>query len=738
MKHQLLLSSCTLALTAACMSAAEDQGNTVAFTPLWDVTWKDSHQWVEAVSRRPQTIGSAPQSVVVLNEDDLRNTPAPDIAQRLRYEAGIDVYQSRHSQIDIGIRGFAGLNSPRTVAMIDGREFNFDLFGTPLWVGALHTSDLIRAEIVKGPSSVSYGANAFGGVIALQDRDVGDIAELHTVAQVGNFGRYEVDATAMGPLGHLNGPGPTYFKISAGSTRLEDFDGLRGFDPGDPFPRAVQNDKHSMVSDRYSMLIGVNLLHDHSLEFEFYRLDIDSWDMIEDFAVGSNDMDIEQNTIGVRLNAPWGEFRYLHTDIQEFYSNSITSYTPTSDYRFTQGDLETKQDQLRFQVNKKFGQHFTSAGADYLRWESFSNFWHKDAVINDPTTWDTVTTINKAVFIEDQWEPTPDWTFSTGLRVDDHNIIGTNTSPRVAVNYRLDEDQFMRLSYSQGYRLPSPLEGYLDQYFYDVSEDLDEETIQSVNLGWHKTWNEKQVKLSFDVFYNRSQDTPFFMPVPESEMQQNWNDWLTYIGSTGDFTRAPGPFFIYENLDNPATVYGAELSSEYTLPDYNSNLWLNITWQEFYFRDDIIYQSDGFPDPSVPSGQAFQFNQNLGDDINGPPEWKLATGANWDHRGWHLSGALRYVSGREVFAFASSQWRTRDQASRDRLDGYTVFDLAAGYNWGHESDQYRMLKLSVMDVFDNEHTEIYEVTVAELEDSGENQHTNRVGRSIVLTFQWEF
>ncbi len=710
----------------------------ITFSPLWDVTWKDSHQWVEAVSRRRQSIFTAPQAVVVLNEEDLQNTPAPDIAQRLRYEAGIDVYQSRHGQIDIGIRGFAGLNSPRTVAMIDGREFNFDLFGTPLWVGALHPTDIIRAEIVKGPSSVTYGANAFGGVIALKDRDVGDFAELHTLAQVGNHGLFELDATAMGPLGQYNGPGPMYFKISAGSTRRDDFDGLRGFDPGTSFPRARQNDDENTVSDRAQMILGTKLAHDHFIEFEFYRLDIDKWDMIEDLAVGSNDMDIEQTTVGVRLIGPWGEARYLHTDTNEFYSNQITTYNPAADYRYTQGDLNTKQDQFRFQYNKEAGAHFISTGIDYLRWESLSNFWNKDALITDPNSFTTVTTHNRAAFIEDQWQPNDTWTLTNALRVDNHNIVGTNVSPRVAANYKINDDQFMRLSYSSGYRLPSPLEGYLDQYFYDVSEDLEEETIQSVNLGWQTTWNEKKSHLSVDIFYNRSQDTPFFVPIDETEIENNWNDWL----AAADPTRAPGPFFIYENIDNPATVYGIELSSEHAFHDEvgkKSNIWLNVTYQNFSFEDDIIYQSDGFDsNPGPPVAILGQFNQNLGDDINGPPDWKASLGANMDRRGWHFSGALRFVSSREVFAFASSQWLTRDQASRDRLDANTFLDLAVGYNWGYESDLNRSLKLSIMDVFDNEHTEIYEVTVAELQDSGENQHTNEVGRTVVLSFNWEF
>ena len=707
------------------LSAQQEE---VTFTPLWDVTWKDDHQWVEAANRRPVLIERAPQAVVVLNDEDLNNTPAFDIPQRLRYEAGIDVYQSRHGQIDIGIRGFAGLNSPRTVALIDGRDFNFEFFATPLWVGALHQTDIIRAEIVKGPSSVTYGANAFGGVISLQDREVGDFSELHTLVQMGSHGHYELDATSLGPLGHLNGPGPFYYKVSFGITEREDLDGLRGLEPGTEFPRARQNDEDNLISSRASFLLGTKLTHDHKLELEYYALDINKWDMIEDLAVGSNQLDLEQSTMGMRLIGPWGEARYLHTETDWFYSNSITTYNAASDYRYTQGYVESSQDQFRFQSTKRINDHHISFGIDYAHWTSFSPFWFKDALLNDDTTWKTVKTINRAAFIEDQWTPKESrWTINTAVRVDHHNIIGTNTSPRIAANYQIAEDQYARLSLSSGYRLPSPMEGYLDQYFYAISDDLEEETINSINVGWYKNWDE-QATLSVDLFYNRTNNTPFFIPVDEAEAAANF--------ALATPTRAPGPFFVYENTDNPATLYGAELSSEYTFEEQNTTTWVNITYQDFAFEDDIVYQSDGF---TAGPFTLFQFDQNLGDDINGPPDWKVSVGANWesDKQPWQVSVAARYVSEREVFAFASSQWLTRDQASRATLDDYLVFDASVAYNWGYEQDAKRLLKLSVMDLFDQAHTEIYEVTVDELIDSGENQHTNEVGRSVVLSFIWE-
>nr|MDA3961447.1 hypothetical protein [Planctomycetota bacterium] len=51
---------------------------------LDDLTFLDESQWVEAVSRRRQPIAMAPQSVTVLDAEDLALSPAVSIPDRLR------------------------------------------------------------------------------------------------------------------------------------------------------------------------------------------------------------------------------------------------------------------------------------------------------------------------------------------------------------------------------------------------------------------------------------------------------------------------------------------------------------------------------------------------------------------------------------------------------------------------------------------------------------------------------
>ncbi|MCK4762914.1 MAG: TonB-dependent receptor [Candidatus Aminicenantes bacterium] len=64
-------------------------------------------------------------------------------------------------------RGIGGINgSPRTLVMIDGIEQNFINFGwSTLWTNENLLIDVKQIEIIQGPGSVTYGSNAYAGVI---------------------------------------------------------------------------------------------------------------------------------------------------------------------------------------------------------------------------------------------------------------------------------------------------------------------------------------------------------------------------------------------------------------------------------------------------------------------------------------------------------------------------------------------------------------------------------------------
>lgn len=696
--------------------------------PLDDLSLLDENLWVEAVSRRPQPIARAALAVTVLDHEDLVKTPAATIPDRLRYVPGVDVYQNRHGQFDVGLRGFAGISSPRTLALYDGRRFDSEELGTVFWIGPLHQSDIRRIEIVKGPSSVAYGANAFGGVIAILSRPVGDTWELHTSTTLGDHGHLEIDGTTMGPLPWHR---PLYIKTSIGSSARNDWSGTQSDITITPTPRAAQTGSDDLRADRVHTLVGYRFTEDVSLELDWKRFDLYEWEMIEDFSPGSNYISQVEDKFGAKLRSPWFEIEQLYSTGDGFYSNSIGVFDPMRAFRFTQAGFETETFTTRGQVELDLDNHHITLGASYEEWRSTSNLWAANGRYDDPDTWREVTVRNTAAFGEHQWQVNSDWSTTAGLRLDDHNLVGTNISPRFSVNRRFGSDYYGRAAFSSGYRLPSAVESYMEEFFFTIDDDIEAEKITSLDVSMTGRPMEG-IRLEAGAFYNRSNDLLFFRPLDESAMEAAWLDFL--IG--GDPEIVPGPFFEIRNEDNPNNGFGLELSSTWQA---NSQWGFSLagTWQRYRFSDPIRYQSAGFIDP-LSGDRIFAFDRTLPRNINAPPDLKLAVGSTWEHRGFEIQGFVRYVSSREVFSFANSDFQQSGLVATDRVDARIALDLAVGWSGRVGTGIRGNIRIGVMNILDDRSPETFEGNPGLLQQDGEKTYSSDVGRRVTLRADFEF
>lgn len=742
--RRLVILTCCCALTAEeavgpapAPAPAEPPAPAAApgFTPIGDVLFIDEQTYVEAVSRRRQALSAAPQAVTVIDYGGEFRPPPWTVPDRLRYESGIDVYQRRHGQFDVGIRGFNAHNSTRTLVVRDGQEITVEELGQVPWISHLHPSDIGRIEVVKGPSSVTYGANAFGGVIALAGRPVGDVHEQHVTSDIGGDGLLDVDATVLGPV-RFGDRQRGWYKFSAGGARRDDFDGTRGTEPVD-HPLATQTGEADLRAIRGRGEFGLTLSEGVSLAAELAWVDVDDWDMVESFSPGSNQLRMKDLSGGLRLELPYGELRWHHSDNQRYYATQRSVFDPAvhgiEQYKYSEIGLDAVTDRLRAQADVRFGEHSAAAGIEWTSWRGESNFWDHDATYADRGSWGDADYENLAVFLEDQWEPDRHWVLNAGLRYDDHSEVGGNWSPRVAVNYRFDDEQFVRLAYSAGYRLPTPFELYIDEWFFASADDLDVETVQSLDIGWTRQLPAIESRFQLGAFYSRADDPIALSPLDEGEMQANWLGWL----ATGpDVTRPPGPFFEYRNLDTHIDIFGLEAEWRSWFHGRRGQAWFSATWQDVRWDERFVYQSDGFTDP-LSGATIFTFDYDLG-HRDAPPPLKLNLGGSYDWGGWFASGVLRWVDEQDFFVFSAAYFLDGRESSMYHRPSYWSLDLGLGYNWGREEGLRRFVRLSVLDVFDQDHYESTRVDEATLAGDVEWQWSSSIGRQIALVAAWEF
>jgi len=109
---------------------------------------------------------AAPAAVDVLKGQSLRQQAGDHLVDYLRRVPGINVVQFSARDTNIASRGSTGGINNTTVALVDGRTLYQDFLGFILWEFAPTDFSLVdHVEVVRGPASSVWGANAVGGVV---------------------------------------------------------------------------------------------------------------------------------------------------------------------------------------------------------------------------------------------------------------------------------------------------------------------------------------------------------------------------------------------------------------------------------------------------------------------------------------------------------------------------------------------------------------------------------------------
>ncbi len=122
---------------------------------------------VYGASLKRERITEAPSSITVIDAEEIkRNSGHSQLARLLENSPGVDIAQSSLFDFNINVRGFNSSLNRRLLILLDGRDLGTAFLGATEW-NALTTpiEDLGKIELVRGPGSALYGANAYNGVV---------------------------------------------------------------------------------------------------------------------------------------------------------------------------------------------------------------------------------------------------------------------------------------------------------------------------------------------------------------------------------------------------------------------------------------------------------------------------------------------------------------------------------------------------------------------------------------------
>ena len=187
-KSLFVLATCAFSLAAGTDAGAQAQDTAQLGTVVVSAT------------KVPRPAGTLSQAVTVLSGDDLRARGVSRVSDALREVPGAMLVQSGSygALTSLFLRGG---ESRYTKVLIDGVPVNAP--GGFFDFSHLTTDNIDRIEIVRGPASVLYGADAVTGIVQIFTRRGSDQGRASLGARGGTYHSLDFDGDAVGstPLG---------------------------------------------------------------------------------------------------------------------------------------------------------------------------------------------------------------------------------------------------------------------------------------------------------------------------------------------------------------------------------------------------------------------------------------------------------------------------------------------------------------------------------------------------------
>lgn len=483
-RHFLRLAIAAAMLSSACAFAADDTTVPVVVT----------------ATRTAQTADASLSSVSVITRADIERTQATTLPELLGRVQGIEFTQSggRGKTSSLFMRG---TNSDQIIVLIDGVRVGSATLGTTAFEG-LPLENVERIEVVRGPRSSLYGADALGGVIQIFTRD-SDAPRASVAAGSHDYRRL---STGYGTGGEAGG-----YSIDFSAEETDGFDAREN----DCAICADEPDDDGFESTNISMRGNRRLTAD--LEIAGSLLVADSENEFDGSFqnAGEQQQTVASARLDWSISAAWQSRFTLGRSSDD--TDNLLDGTQVSEFDTTRTNLGWQNDVLAGDAQ------VVTAGIDVLRDEIDSD---SDFEVTERETvgifvqhqwtgmrWDTQASLRRELFDEGFDDPGP-----SGDEFDDQ------TTGSLAAAYRINDSLRGFASLGTAFKAPS-----FNQLFFPGfgNPDLDPEQSETVELGLRgnasaATWEVTAYRTEVDDLIATVEVAPFiFEPqnVDEARIQ---------------------------------------------------------------------------------------------------------------------------------------------------------------------------------------------------------------------------
>ena len=446
---------------------------------------------VLSASRLRQDVTETPQAVTVIDQEMIKASGAREFAELFRMVPGFTVSYVTYVKGLQPIINYHGLGREffsRLQVLIDGRSMNNATLGGVDWNEfPLAMDDIDRIEVIRGPSSSTYGIGAFSATINFITKHASQERGAGVSVSAGNDGIRDGVARVGSSIGGLD------YRLTAGHRSDDGFANISDRRRGD-FVSARADWQVDPVNDlmlQAGTTDGVN-------------------------GVGFRGPNDPQRS--VRVNTSYGQLKWersLDADngfyVQFYYyryhliDRFLTDPPSDSTERFSlDGGSTVRRSDLEIQQNFSTGPN--------LRWVWGGSV--REDVAEVPLLFSEIGRLRvQRLFGHVEWRATDTVLVNAGAMVEHNNLTGTDVAPQVALNYRVAPHQMVRFNVSRALRAPTLIEnqsqfavGPPGSPRFGPAGDLHPETIVSREVsyvgelpGWHATLD---VKLFHDTVHD--------------------------------------------------------------------------------------------------------------------------------------------------------------------------------------------------------------------------------------------
>jgi iron complex outermembrane receptor protein len=175
---------------------------------------------VTSASRYTERVVEAPAAVTVIPVEDIQAlAPTGQAPKVVENAPGVDFTQSGLYDMNFNVRGFNTTLNRRILTLIDGRDPSVPFLGSQEWAAlSVPIDEFQSVELIRGPGSALYGANAYSGVLNMTTRLPRNSAGGRLMITAGELNTKRADFRHAGGFGS-----EWYYRVVGGYQNSEDF-----------------------------------------------------------------------------------------------------------------------------------------------------------------------------------------------------------------------------------------------------------------------------------------------------------------------------------------------------------------------------------------------------------------------------------------------------------------------------------------------------------------------------------